>query len=352
MISFSDLRNEQSRQTIDVEQVFETYQAARSEFDSRYAGSMSWKTINGGVYLYRKVHRSNYSLGVQSPETENTHRAFHESRGRLKDRIVRLAGRLDEMAPVNRALGIGRVPAINARIMRRLASAGLMGSALDIVGTNALYAYERMCGVQVESGLLATGDIDLLFDSRSTLKLVSDDLRSEGLMGLLRKVDASFVPAGRGSFRAVNDRGFIVDLITPMPRDRFSDAGRSGIGDAEDLRAVEIEGLAWLVNSPKHAVVVIDERGYPLKMSVPDPRSFALHKAWLSSRDDRDPIKRRRDGGQARLVAEIVTERMPHLAFDGHDLSAMPLAMRQAARDILPMKDGSDDDVSRVEPNW
>lgn len=126
----------------------------------------------------------------------------------------------------------------------------------------------------------------------------------------------------------------------------------AGIGDGEDPRAVGVEDLAWLVNSPKHDVVVVDERGYPIRMSVPDPRSFALHKAWLSSRDDRDPVKRRRDGGQARLVAEIATERLPHLPFDGRDLSAIPSAIRQAARDILPAYDKSDDASGQMEPDW
>lgn len=60
----------------------------------------------------------------------------------------------------------------------------------------------------------------------------------------------------RGSFRAANDAGFMVDLIKPMPKDRLRD--RSQARDDEDLQAVAIEGLTWLVNSPKHRVTVID----------------------------------------------------------------------------------------------
>ena len=349
---YNDLRHEQARQIVDAEQIFSTYEAARKEIDARFAGSMSWKQINGTTYLYRKVKGANKSLGVRSEHTEASHRAFHEGRERVRERLRKLTKRLDEMAPVNRALGIGRVPATCARILRRIGAAGLMGDAIDVVGTNALFGYERLCGIQVESGLLATGDVDLLFDARSRLRLASHDVRSEGLLGLLRKVDGSFARLGRGSFRAVNDDGFMVDLIKPMPKDRMSASGRVRIGGEGDLEAIEIEGLAWLVNSPKRDVVVLDDRGYPLRISVPDPRSFAIHKAWLSSRDDRDAVKRKRDAGQARLVAEIVTERLPDLAFDGSDLSAMPMAMRQAAESLFQVRTKADDDSSRLEPDW
>lgn len=351
MMFYNELRNEQARQIIDVEQVFSAYRTARTELEERFAGGMSWKEINGSTYLYRKVKGVSRSLGPKSEETNRAYASFHEGRERLRERVQRLVQRLDEMAPVNRALGIGRVPGVCARVLRQLDGGGLMGRAIDVVGTNALFAYERMAGVQVESGLLATGDVDLLFDARRKLKLTGDGMSSEGLLGLLRKADKSFASMGRRSYRAVNADGFMVDLIKPTPRDRFSTVGPASIGGGEDLHAVEIEGLAWLVNSPKHEVVVIDDRGYPLEMSVPDPRTFAMHKAWLSTRDDREPIKKKRDEGQARLVAQIVTERLPNLKFDSADLSAVPLPMRRAAEALLPKPDEEEDD-HRMEPKW
>lgn len=39
-----------------------------------------------------------------------------------------------------------------------------------------------MSAVQVQSDLLATGDDDLLFDSRRTLKIASDDVETRGLL--------------------------------------------------------------------------------------------------------------------------------------------------------------------------
>lgn len=352
-MSYNELRNDQIRQSVDIQQVFEAYHSARTELEARFAGSMSWKTISGGTYLYRKVGGSNRSLGPKSPETEQAYESFHEGRQRQRDRVQSLVKRIDELAPVNRALGIGRIPSVSARVLRHLDNAGLLGRAINIVGTNALYAYERMAGVQIDSGLVATGDVDLLLDSRTRLKLTAPDMSSEGLLGLLRKADSSFSPMGRRSYRAVNKDGFMVDLIRPAPKDRFSTSGVSSFGGDEDLHAVEIEGLAWLVNSPKHRVVVIDDRGYPLEMSVPDPRAFAIHKAWLATRDDREPAKRQRDGGQAKLIAGMVADRLPNLRFDASDLSAMPMAMRLAAQNLLPKADELDEEEEvRLEPRW
>ena len=83
----------------------------------------------------------------------------------------------------------------------------------------------------------------------------------------------------------------------------------------DDLVAAEVPGLQWLLNAPKLDTVAIDETGWPTPLRVPDPRAFALHKAWLASRPDRDAIKKPRDLAQARAVAALVREHMPHLPF-------------------------------------
>ena len=242
-----------------------------------------------------------------------------------------------------------------ARILRRLGQAKLTDTALTVVGTNALFAYERLAGVQITSGYLATEDIDLLYDARARLKLIAPDLARDGLVGLLRKVDRSFDVMAKGGFRAVNRDGYMVDLIAPMPKDRMATSPRSRLGsDDTDLRAVEIEGLLSLINSPKSVVTVIDERGYPLAMTVPDPRAFALHKAWLAKRPDRDPLKRLRDVAQADVVATLVTTRLPHLRFDDSALGALPLTLRNEAEALLGRTNSAahEDDQGPLNPDW
>lgn len=347
---FSNLRSDQVRQTIDVEQVFDAYRASRAEHDGRFAGTMSWKRVAGREYLYRKRHGTWKSLGPRGEVTERAHAAFHEGRTRNKERLAELSKRLNQMAPVNRALQLGRVPLVAARAIRALAGAGLMGTALMVVGTNALFGYERLTGVQIRSAHLATGDIDLLRDSRVRLRLLGEDLAGRGVLGILQSVDQSFALTGRGSFRAVNRDGYMVDLIQPAAGNPMSPATIEH-GSSEDLNAVEIEGLVWLVNSPKIRAVVIDDRGFPLELVAPDPRAFALHKSWLATRPDRDPPKRLRDEAQAKLVAELVMTRMPHLRFDDPALGAIPKALRSRTAAILPPRPEADQGEA-LTPDW
>lgn len=351
MSNFIDLTSEQIRQLVDTEQAYAAYDSSAKEYEKRFSGSMSWKTsTNGKEYLYKKTGSIWKSLGPRSPETEHTYSQFHAGRDTSRDRVASLAKRLDELAPVNRAMSLGRVPYLTARIIRALDKLGLIGTAIDVVGTNALYVYERLAGVHITSGLLSTQDVDLLMDSRFSLRLIGRDFSHKGLIGVLQKLDHSFAPLGKNSYRAANRDGFLVDLIRPSPKNVMSVGGTSRFSPAEDdLQAVEIEGLAWLVNSPKVSVSVIDQRGYPLSFSCPDPRAFALHKLWLSRRSDRDAAKRVRDGMQATVVADLVRTRLPHLMFDAHDLGAIPLALRQLAHEF---QSGASAEKQSLAPNW
>ncbi|MFL6845779.1 MAG: GSU2403 family nucleotidyltransferase fold protein [Allosphingosinicella sp.] len=334
----------QARQLVDCEQVYAAYRAARREYSQRFAGAMAWKGVRGRQYLYRKKEQVWRSLGPRLPETERTYEQFCKGREKLKARRKSLDDEIRRMAPVNRAMRLGRVPWIAARLLRKLERAGLLGHGLRVAGTHALFAYERMGGVHFRSEALATNDIDPLRDSRAGLSFVGADLREPGLLGVLRSIDPTFHPTEVGSFRAVNDKGFMVDLITPMLR---NPAVRASPAESEgDLRPVEIAGLAWLENSPTVEQIVIDDKGFPLTIVAPDPRAFALHKLWLSRRNDRDPVKRRRDAAQAGLVAAMLAAVLPHYRFDDPVLDAFPAEVRSLSAELMSARGGPEDSAS------
>lgn len=349
MFYINTISGEKSRQIIDTEQVYLAWKAGSRELAARYAGSMTFKKVGKHEYLYRKTGKTWKSLGPRGDETERAFTSFHEGRHALRVTVTSLAQRLNELAAVNRAMGLGRIPLIAARILRAADSAQLLGSALCVAGTHCLFAYERMAGVHIDSQLVATGDIDLLYDRRTNLRLLARHLPPQGWLGLLASVDQSFRLLSKGSYRAVNKDGFLADLITPQSTDPIK-AGRQDIPQGNDLTPVEIEGLKWLVNSPKIDLTVLDARGFPLTMSVPDPRSYALHKIWVSEREDRDPLKQRRDRDQASLVAELITQHLPHLSFEDPALNALPLELRQRATALVAGTKESR--PSSLEPDW
>lgn len=332
-MELAELSADQRRRLVDATQVFEAWREADREFRHSYRGAMRWKTVNGMQYLYRTFGKIGNSLGPRSPELEKVKADYSEQRMRLRRRLSGLETRLKDMARLNRAFNLGRVPIIAARILRKLDQEGLLGKHLFVVGTNSLYAYEAAAGVVFETGLTATEDVDLLWDVRRHLSLALIDTRKEGVLGLLRQVDHSFAARANG-FRATNDEGYYVDLIRPLTKTELAKSPPK-LGEAdEDLEAAGILGLEWLIHAPKFEHVAIGTDGLPLWMSCIDPRAFALHKLWLSKQPNREGIKRRRDLEQAKAVAHVAKDYLD-LKFDAKDLSALPLELVKEAGSLM-----------------
>jgi hypothetical protein len=248
---FTELTNEQRRQFIDVAGAFAAWRDA-----SRKAtrGSLRWVTRKGTDYLYRKTGKSERSLGRRSPETE----AIAAEHNLLRQRLKQAGGRLKAMARVNRALYLNRVPKDPALILRELDVAAVLGKHLFVIGTNALYAYEMKAGIFFDSGIVATNDFDLLWDARDRLRLVVSGISPEGVLGILKRADASFSSAVDYGMRAQNATGYFVDLfcpdIDPPPR-RFTPG---------DIDPIPTAGADWLVEAPKIEETVIGWDGLPL----------------------------------------------------------------------------------------
>jgi len=284
-------------------------------------GGLHWKKVAGRDYLVRTIdrHGGNRSLGPRSPETEETYREFTETKRDLDERIRSINQEVARQAKFCVAAGINRVPRIAADIVRSLDAGGLLGSHLIILGSHALYAYEMAAGVQLKAGLLQTEDLDTLLNTKDEIELAGS-IRSSGLLGILQRVDRTFKPQRKRSFRAVNAKGFMVDLIR-APID--SPGGLASIGSGPDLIASPIPGLEWLGAAPRMTQIVIADNGFPVRFVVPEPRVFVLHKLWVSLQPTRDPIERKRDLRQAEAIAQLCLEYF-NLRFDDAAIKALP----------------------------
>ncbi len=333
-MKFIELSNEQRRQFIDAKQAFTAWRDAKKEFDhgypplyKGYRAIMRWKSIGDRQYLYR----GNKSLGPRSPETERIKADYSEQRTKLRARLTRLEKRLEEMRPVNRAMGLGRVPDIAARVLRRIDVEGLLGTHLCVAGTHALFAYESRAGILFGGDLTATTDVDLLWDARQRFTFLMQDVNERGLIGLLQQVDETFKKTR--SYRAENADPYLVEFIRPERKDEALKPGLKITSADGDLEPAAIEGLQWLQNAPKFEEVVIGEDGRPLLISCVDPRSFALHKLWLSKQPNREGLKQRRDAMQAKAVAAAATQLMG-LSFDKRTLSGLPSELAKGIKEF------------------
>ncbi len=320
-----ELSDNQRRIYIDTSQIYEAFILAFRKSQS-YGGGMHWKKAKGKEYLFKSQDRYGYgkSLGPRSPETEKILADFRSAKKQAKEQLASLKNRLKEQARFCKAAMIQRVPRVVTKILILLDQKKFLGRNIIVAGTNAMYAYEAAAGVFLDHPIMATMDMDILWDVRSGFTLAgNDDMDRTGLIDILRKADRSFEPMGSQSYRAVNRDGYMVDLIKPEPRQILKKEQRR-IGGAGDLMAAEIRNLDWLISSPKFSRIVIGNDGYPAPMVAPDPRVFALHKLWLSRQKDREPVKKQRDRDQANAVAQLVIRYLPQYQFNISDLRMFP----------------------------
>src|SRR6202451_1150933 len=318
-MKLKELSAEQRRIAVDTAPLYEhsiELQAQRKAF----RGGLYWKTVAGSDYLVRTTgpHRGNRSLGPRSPETEQAYRKFTETKRDLDTRLKSINEEVARQAKFCVAAGVNRVPRLAADIVRSLDASGLLGTHLIILGSHAMYAYEMAAGVQLKAGLLQTEDLDTLLNTKSEIELAGS-IRSAGLLGILQDVDKTFKPQRKRSFRAVNAKGFMVDLIR-APID--SSGGFTSIG----LVAEQLRGLEWLTALPLMTQIVIADNGFPVRFVVPEPRVFALHKLWVSLQPTRDPIKRKRDLRQAEAVVQLALDYF-NLRFDDPAIKALPFEL-------------------------
>jgi len=330
------LTENQSRIYIDTDQVYHAYMDAKKD-TQKYSGSMIWKQSKGNDYLFRLTDRygNGKSLGRRSSGTEKIFKTFHREKKATSESLNLLLGRLKEQAKFCKAIGINRVPSVVTGILRILIAEKLMGNCLTIVGSNALYAYEASTGVRFDTSITTTVDMDMLWDTRGKMTFYAENtINKNGLIGLLKKADASFKLIRDKGFRAVNDNGYMIDLIKPMENPPWKKNKKSFKPD-NDFEAVDIRNLDWLISSPKFEGTVIGMDGFPATMIVPDPRAFALHKLWLSKQTDREPLKKSRDYAQAIAVIHLIINHLPQYPFKKSELKMFPKEIVDSAFDEI-----------------
>ena len=319
-MDYPELTADQRRQRIDAKHAFEAWRAAAQEFRHSFRGTMHWREVAGREYLSRKYGNVWEQIGLRSPQTEQIKASYADRRAAIRSRLTKLDKQLDAMRKLNRAMDLGRVPDVAARVLMKLDDQGLLGSHVHVVGTHALYAYEARTGVLLGGPLTATKDIDFLWDARRRFTFLMQDFVARGVVELLQQVDGSFRKLR--SYNAANADAYMVDLIRPEAKNEAFRANPKMSRAADDLEPAPVKGLEWLVNAPKFEEIAIGAGGRPLRIVTVDPRAFALHKLWLSKLPERGEAARR-DGIQALTAARLATQYMG-LRFDKRELSALP----------------------------
>ena len=188
---------------------------------------------------------------------------------------------------------------------------------------------------------LATTDIDFLWDHKARVRLAAIDSEAGAgtapkLLSILQDVDKSFQIVRGQSFRAANDKGYMVDLIRQMPNPPWRDEPDRFFAD-DDLIATDLWNMKWLLNAPRVRQTAIALNGTMFPICAPDPRAYAMFKLWLSQSDERNPLKKSRDLAQAQALARLIEDRLPHLAKQWQHITSFPAGVaRDAVARLLP----------------
>jgi hypothetical protein len=235
-----------------------------------------------------------------------------------------------EAARFCRAALIHRVPQPVVRVLRRLAPDDPSRAPLLVIDTHALHAYEFAAGVFIDT----PRDSPFWAGAAQGLTLAASvEPAPEGFLGRLRQADRSFQLLPGASSAAVNKTGFRVTLVhPPAARSPLRMAGQDAPGGAAPAASND---LASLMGAPKFSQVVIGRRGDPVTMVVPDPRALALHKLWLSLREDRGPVQRSRDRCQATALAELILRYLPQYHFFSAELQRFPAEVTRLAQGLV-----------------
>lgn len=269
---------------------------------------LNWKSSGGREYLYsiRNSRGDGSSLGPRSAETEALYARYEA----YKAQMARDAETLKELSGLYRALRLPVISEQAGELLRELDQRSLLGlDGVLVVGTNTMGAYEMATASRFATGLDATEDFDLCWAAeKSVVFSVAGD--SGPLMSALKAVDPTYTVNMERPFQARNADHYEVEvLLAPSRRDTYP--------VHESLRPVDnLPEQEWLLLGRPLDEVLMDRKGLPCRLVVPDPRWMALHKLWLADKPERNPRKKGKDRAQGLALMKMIPTELPHYPLD------------------------------------
>lgn len=320
------LSDEQLRGLVNAGQLYDAWKDVMVEL-SQMPGGMYWRVINSREYLYQYAttagkQQTKY-VGPKTHGIEEKYRDFQQAKKDLEERCQGIEKRIKELAPAWRALRLPAIDGTGGKILRAFDLDSSVRQSMLVIGTYALRAYEVEAASVFAAGMDATEDLDftLVFNQSN----VDPDLPRRLLL-ILKEVDSSFIVAPSSPKTVVNKNGYKVDLL-------IDTASAQQMASARPWKPEALDGQEWLARGNPVKVVLIDFQGWPVAISAPDPRYFALHKLWLSERRGRPAAKATKDKNQGEALLKVVRGHMPHYPMDDSFLAGLPDPLRAYAAD-------------------
>ena len=314
MVDFEEFSEDKIRFLINLEDRYERWLRAQRE---TVTGRLQWKGPSGQESLYRMLdgQGNGRSLGPRSPKTEELYAQFQAS----KEIQEAAENQLIEAFRQYSAFRLPRISGFAGEALRRLDVYGFLGP-VQVVGTNALLAYQIEAKVSLLKSMTATEDFDLSWTNESLCQ-VDDHRWPTTLIQVLKKIDNTYTINTERPFQALNSRGEEIELLMP--------ASLCGtLPPKEGFRPIPMEEQDWLLIGEKISHVIFDIKGKPCRIVAPDPRYFGLQKMWLSEKPSRNKLKVEKDNIQGQTVLNLVNSYMPHYPLDADFEAGLPTQLK------------------------
>lgn len=264
------------------------------------------KVVNEKTYWYCQytdisgIRKQRY-IGADTPETKAiidgialsnaTQSAIMTDRKRLVAMIAAGGGNMEKGRP--------------AKIIEKLADAGVFDAGGMLIGSYAFSCYGNLLGVIFDEAMRRTEDMDVAYDRSIEIGFVRD-LRVDISDIAPEMVEPKQINPWVPPYEMIAPDGFKIEFLTsrigphdkaPIPVERFG------------VNAHPLEFLDYLIKDDVEAVVLY---GAGILVNVPDPARFAIHKLAVSQfRPASRPEKARKDLLQATVLIEYFLDENP-----------------------------------------
>ncbi|WP_309680030.1 nucleotidyltransferase domain-containing protein [Polaromonas sp.] len=262
-------------------------------------GGFAKKVVSGRAYWYYQVKTPDGELrqSYVGPDDDAT-RALIQ---RHADPAAKLARQ--QLVRLGRAaveLGCADIPPKHARVIERLADAGLFSAGGILVGTHAFLAYQNILGVRWSAGA-ATLDLDFAHAGRNVSLALPENLKLD-TRETIESLQMGFVPnQKRTSFKKTDEPDFDLDFLTSRGRggDEPVTVPRLNL-TMQPLRFMELS-----LQDPVRSTLLA--RSGPIVVNIPRPQRYALHKLLVyGERPQGQRTKARKDLAQAAALMDYL----------------------------------------------
>lgn len=276
---------------------------------SSLKGSFALKTNKGEEYVYFRTYTTGGKLeelyiGRRCEQTEQLmrdHLIGKSDTSGINEKLKRLSAQIRAAikTPADKAM---------TRVIRALADGGVFRNGGVLVGTHAFLAAGLMLGVNWAADNTMTTDVDLAVDRKITVAIPHIEA---DVPRVLDSLQMGFFPVPRLNHKepstnyAIRNSQLRLDILTPKTTESDSPVFIKRFNCA----AEPLSYLSYLIELSVSGVLLDT---MPIRINIPQPARYAIHKLIVSQvRDVTQEAKRRKDLYQAFEILSVLEANRP-----------------------------------------